>query len=184
MLLDIITITIIIAFFIRGYMKGIIIAAFSVLALILGTLAALRLSERLATYLLEEDIVTSGWSQIVSYIILFVGVVIIVRMIAKALDATLKAAMLGWLNKTIGGLLYAAMGAVVWSALLWLGTEIHFITPQHISESSTYAYIRPIAPWIADKVGYLIPMIKNVFGDLEVFFSKVNQILPEHVDTP
>lgn len=184
MLLDIITITIIIAFFIRGYMKGIIIAAFSVLALVLGTLAALRLSERLASYLLEEGIVTSGWGQIVSYIILFVGVVLLVRMIAKALEATLKAAMLGWVNKTIGGLLYGLLGAVIWSALLWLGTEMHFVTEQHISESKTYQYINPIAPWVADKVGNLIPMIKNVFADLEVFFSKVNLILPEHVDTP
>ncbi len=184
MILDIIAITIIIAFFIRGYMKGIIIAAFSVLALILGTLAALRLSERLATYLLEEGIVTSAWSQVISYIILFVGVILLVRLIAKALDSTMKAVMLGWLNKSIGGLLYAFLGAMIWSALLWLGAEMSFIKQEHISASVTYEHIQPLAPWVADKVGYLIPMIKDVFADLEEFFSKVNQYIPDHVDTP
>ena len=184
MLLDVIAITIIIAFFIRGYMKGIIVAAFSVLAIILGIIAALKLSERLATYLLEEGIITSAWGQVVSYAILFVGVVFLVRMIAKAIESAMKAVMLGWANKLVGGILYAFLGAVVWSALLWLGTEIQFIKPALITESKTYTYIVPIAPMVAEKVGYIIPMAKSVFADLEQLFSKVNLLLPQHVDTP
>lgn len=183
MTIDVIVITVIIAFFIRGYMKGIIIAAFSVLAIILGILASLKLSERLASYLLEKEMVTSAWAPIISYTILFIGVVILVRLIAKAIESAMRAVMLGWLNKMIGGALYAFMGAVVLSAILWLGTEMSLIEQKHIEGSRTYKYIMPIAPWIADKVGYVIPMVKGIFADLEQFFQKVNVLLPEHVDT-
>lgn len=183
MTIDIIVITIIIAFFIRGYMKGIIIAAFSVLAIILGVLASLKLSERLSSYLLEQELVTSGWAPIISYTILFIGVVILVRLIAKAIESAMRAVMLGWINKLIGGVLYAFMGAVVLSALLWLGTEIAAIEEKHIATSKTYKYIMPVAPWVAEKVGYVIPMAKSIFADLEQFFQKVNVLLPEHVDT-
>lgn len=183
MTIDVVVITVIIAFFIRGYMKGIIIAAFSVLAIALGILASLKLSERLGTYLLEKEIVTSAWAPIVSYAILFIGVVLLVRLVAKAIESAMKAVMLGWVNKLIGGALYAFLGAIVLSALLWLGTETELIEQKHIADSKTYEYITPIAPWVADKVGYVIPMAKSVFADLEQFFQKVNLLLPEHVDT-
>lgn len=183
MVLDIIAITLIIIFFIRGYMRGFIVAAFSVLAVVLGIICALKLSERLATYLFEHGYVTNGWAQVVSYIVLFVVVLWAVRLIAKAIESAMKAVMLGWVNKGLGGLLYAFIAALAWSTLLWLGTEVKYITPEQIAASHTYEYIEPLAPWVAEKTGALWPMAKNVFSDLELFFDNVNEYLPEHVGT-
>ncbi len=165
MLLDIIAITLIIIFFIRGYMKGIIVAAFSVLAIVLGIICALKLSE------------------LISYIILYVGVVWGVRLLAKAIESAMQAVMLGWVNKGLGGLFYAFIATMAWSALQWLGSEMKIVTPEMIAESKTYEYIQPVAPWVADKVGYLWPMAKEVFSDLELFFNNVNEYIPQHVDT-
>ena len=52
-MLDFVGLTIIIIFFIRGYMKGIVVALFSVLAVILGIICALKLSGLLGQWLLE-----------------------------------------------------------------------------------------------------------------------------------
>ena len=52
MIIDILTITLVVAFFIQGYMKGVIVAIFSVVAFILGIICALKLSELLASFLL------------------------------------------------------------------------------------------------------------------------------------
>ncbi|MCB9047575.1 MAG: CvpA family protein [Chitinophagales bacterium] len=183
MLLDIIAISLIIIFFIRGYMKGIIVAAFSVLAIVLGIIVSLKLSEVLATWLFEKGYVTSGWAQLISYIILFVGVVWGVRLIAKAIESAMQAVMLGWVNKGLGGMFYAFIVTMAWSALLWLGTEMKIVTPEMIAESKTYEYIQPLAPWVAAKVGYLWPMAKDVFSDLEHFFDNVNEYIPQHVGT-
>ena len=124
MAIDFVIITLVILFFIRGYMKGIILAAFSVLAIVLGIICALKLSERLATYLLDNGYLTNGWAPLISYIILFTGVVLLVRLIAKAIETGLDMAMMGWLNRSIGGMLYAFVATVACSAILWLSTQM------------------------------------------------------------
>lgn len=170
-------------FFIRGYMKGIIVAVFAVLSILLGIICALKLSGVLASWLLELHLVNSGWGQLISYAILFIGVVLIVRLIARAIQSTLHLAMLGWLNGLIGGLLYAFLAAVVFSSVLWISNQMHLLSPETIAYSKTYVYIAPLAPWVFDHIGTLLPFAKNVFSDLQHFFDHVNQQLPDHVGT-
>jgi membrane protein required for colicin V production len=174
MTLDLIGITLLIIFFIRGYMKGLIVAAFSVLAVLLGAICALKLSELFASWLKEEGIITSGWAQLLSYVILFVGVMLLVRLIGKAIESSLEAVMLGLANKIIGGLLYVGITAVVWSTLLWIGTKMMLISPETIASSKTYEYFEPIAPWTYDRMGQLLPFAKDVFSDLSEFFDGIN----------
>ena len=175
MVLDFVSITILILFFIRGYRKGIIVAAFSVIAILLGIICSLKLSATLADWLLEKGLVTGAWAQIISYAILFAGVIILVRLLAKSIETAVEAMFLGWINRAIGGLLYAFMAGVVWSSLLWIGAEAHIVEETTIETSRTYKYIAPIAPWFFDKAGVLWPMVKDIFADLEGFFDKVNQ---------
>lgn len=184
MVLDIIGISLVILFFIRGYMKGIIVAAFSVLAILLGVICSLKLSGKLAAYLLEKGFISSGWAPVLSYVVLFIAVILVVNLAAKAIEKSLQAVMLGWVNRMIGGILYAFLAIVLWSSLLWLGNKMQLIKPETRTTSKTYTYLEPVAPWLFGKVGLLWPMAKDVFGDLESFFSDVNQKLPDHVDTP
>ena len=175
MALDIIGIILIIVFFIRGYMKGFILALFSVLAILLGILCALKLSQSLSAWLLEKGYVTSGWVQIISYIVLFVGVVIIVHLIGKLIEKAVEGLMLGTINKLIGGLLYAFLGVVLWSSLLWIGSHMHIITPELMAASKTYSWLSKIAPWFFEQAGKLIPFVKDTFEKLQHFFDAVNQ---------
>lgn len=181
MLLDVIGIALIIVFFIRGYMKGIIVAAFAVLAILLGIIVALKLSHVLAAWLMAKQWVTDGWVQPLSYLILFTGVVLLVRLTAKAIETTARAVMLGWVNQAIGGFLYAFIAAVVWSSILWIGNQLHFISPEAQMSSKTYAYLESLAPWVFSKIGAVWPMVKDIFTDLQSYFNSVNQHLPEHV---
>ncbi|WP_276132260.1 CvpA family protein [Polluticoccus soli] len=181
MVIDIIGITLVVIFFIRGYMKGIIVAAFSLLAIVLGIICSLKLSHEFAAWLAAKHIVTSGWAQIVSFVVLFVGILFGVRLVAKALETSARAMMLGWVNSGIGGVLYALMAAVIWSALLWLAAQMSLISPETIADSKTYSYTAPIAPWTFDKIGSVWPMVKSLFADLQQYFSGVNK--PAHVDT-
>lgn len=182
MVIDIITIALIVIFFIKGYMKGVIVALFSVVAFVLGIICALKLSELLASFLFEQGLVTSGWAQLVSYIILFVGVVILVNLLARAIEKTMEAVWLGWANKVLGGIFYAFVGLIVLSTFLWLGNEMNLIPREQVSASKTYPYTVAVAPWIAAQVGLLWPMSKELFADLEMFFNNINAYL-QHVDT-
>lgn len=183
MALDFIVITIAILLFIRGYKKGIIVAAFSVLAILLGVACALSLSGRLSVYLFEKGIATTAWAPFISYLLLFILVVWIVRLLAKLLEKSTETVLLGWVNRSIGGLLYAFVGVVIWSSLIWLFNRAHMLSPETIVQSRTYKYVMPVAPWIFDHIGQVLPFAKDVFGEMRHFFDDVNRQLPDHVGT-
>jgi len=184
MALDIIAIILAVLFFIRGYMKGFIVAAFSILGIIAGIICSLTLSEKVASWLLHKGYVTSGWAQVASFALLFIGVIVVVWLVAKAIETWVKAMMMGWINGLMGAIIYTFMAMFIWSAVLWLCNQMHLLTPETIAYSKTYRFISPIAPWICEHVGKIWPMAKDVFTNLQQYFSNVNQLLPGNVDTP
>ena len=130
-----------------------------------------------------EGWVTSAWVQLVSYLILFFGVIWLVRLLAKFVEGLVEAVMLGLVNRIVGGLLYVFIGAICWSALLWLANRAHLLSPETLAASRAYPYIEPMAPWVFARIGELLPVAKGVFSSLDTFFEGVNSKLPEHVGT-
>src|SRR5437879_6093159 len=102
-MIDILGILILILSFVRGWQKGIIVALCSLLGIVIGMLAALKLSGALGNWMMEHGWVTSWWAQIISYVVLFLLVLWLVRLLAKAIEGALKMAMLGLINRLIGG---------------------------------------------------------------------------------
>ncbi len=175
MALDITGLILIALFFIRGYTRGLIVAAFSVLAILLGILCALKLSQSFATWLLEHGYTTSGWAPLLSYLVLFIGVVLLVRLIAKLLQKAVEGLMLGIVNKLAGGLLYGFLGAVLYSSLLWIGARTGMITPEQIATSKCYSWLSSLAPWFFGCAGHVLPFAKDVFEKLQHFFDAVGK---------
>ena len=175
MALDVTGLIIILLFFIRGFSRGLIVAAFSVIAILLGLLVALRLSQSLATWMLEKGYTTSGWAPVLSYVVLFVGVVLLVRLLAKMVQRLAEGMMLGIVNKLAGGLLYAFLGAVLYSSVLWIGARANMISPEMIAASKTYSWLSGLAPWFFSFAGHILPFAKDVFANLQHFFDSVGK---------
>lgn len=174
MVLDVVGVILIALFFIRGFMKGLIVAVFSVVAILLGAMCALKLSASFSSWLLDKGYVTSGWVQVISYLVLFIGVVIIVRLAAGLISKSMEGMALGLVNKLFGGFLYAFLGAVVWSSFLWLGNKLNIITPSAVAESKTYSWLSRLAPWVFEHTGKVVPYVRDTFSSLEHFFDKIN----------
>jgi membrane protein required for colicin V production len=184
MTIDLIAITLAILLFLRGYSRGIIVAICSVLAVLLGITCALSLSAKLSNFLLEKDWVSSALAPIVSYAILFFAVLWLVRLLAKLIEGFTSSILLGWVNKSIGGILYIALGMVLYSSVLWLCDGAHLLSPETKVKSQSYSYIAPLAPWVFAHIGEVIPFAKDTFSDMRHFFEGINHQLPEHVGTP
>ena len=181
MIIDIIALTLIVVYFVRGWRKGAIVAVFSLVGVLLGIICALKLSGTFATYLFSRGWVTSGWAQIIAYVLLFVGIIWLVRLGAKLIQRSVEAVMLGTVNRLLGGLFYGLLVAVVFSAGLWLADQVHALSPETIASSKTFPYLVPVAPWVFAKIGLVLPFVRNIFTDLQHFFEGVNQQLPQHV---
>jgi membrane protein required for colicin V production len=179
MSIDIIFLLILLFAIFKGLQRGLIVAVFSVLALIIGLAAAIKLSVVVAVYLNNSVHVSAKWLPILSFILVFIAVILLVKWTASLLQAAIDFAWLGWINKLGGILLYAAVYTAIFSIILFYGTKSQVITSNTIAASKTYSFIEPWGPAVINGVGKIIPLFKNMFTQLEDFFNHLSQKLPK-----
>lgn len=174
MLIDIIFALLLIFACIKGLRKGFILALFSVVAFIIGIAAALKLSAVVATKLSENVNATGKWLPVISFIIVFILVVVLVNLGGRLIQKAFEAMMLGWLNRIAGVVLYIFLYSIIFSIFLFYAVQLDFIKETTISASKTYKYIQPLGPKLIDALGRIIPLFKDIFGQLEQFFGQVS----------
>jgi membrane protein required for colicin V production len=178
MILDLVLAVLLIVAIFKGVQRGLIISVFSVIGLIVGLVAAMKLSAVAASYLNGTVNVSARWLPIIAFIVVFLIAVLLVRLGAKALEKTVKIAMLGWLNRVGGIALFVTLYTLIFSVALFYASKINLISPEAIQASKTYQYIQPWGPWAIDAIGSVIPIFKNLFKDLEDFFTGLSNKIP------
>ncbi len=175
MFLDFIFAVIIVFAILRGYQRGLVVGLFSLVAVIIGLAAAMKLSAVVAGYVGKAVKVSDEWLPIISFAGVFLIVILLIRLGAKAIESTIEVAMLGWVNKIGGIILFAAIYTVVFSVLLFYGEQMKLIQPETIHKSVTYSFIQPWAPKTINGFAAIITIFKDMFGELEQFFDGVSK---------
>jgi membrane protein required for colicin V production len=174
MIIDIILAVLVILAIIQGFRRGFIIAIFSFIAIFIGLAAAIKLSAVVADHLANSAKISGKWLPILSFAVVFLIVILLVRLGAKLLQKTAEAFTLGWLNRLGGIFFYIAIYITIYSILLFYATKMSIIQPKTIDASVTYSLIEPLGPKAIDALGTLIPFFKDMFGELENFFGKIS----------
>lgn len=178
MILDIVFAVVLILAIIRGYQRGLIIGIFSFVAIIVGLAAAIKLSAVAAGYIGSAVKISDQWLPVISFIVVFLVVVLLIRWGANAIESTVEVVMLGWLNKMGGILLYIVIYTIVFSVVLFYTEQVKIIQTETIRQSVMYPYIQPWGPKAIDGVGRVIPVFKDMFTELENFFAAVSKDIP------
>ncbi len=100
-------------------------------------------------------------------------VVLLVRLGAKAIEKTVQIAMLGWVNRIGGIIFYIVIYTIVFSVLLFYAEQMKLLQQETIDRSVTYSFVQPWGPKAINGFGSIIPVFKDVFGELEEFFGKL-----------
>lgn len=169
--IDIIVIILLIIACIKGFQKGLIIAVFSVVAFVIGLAAALKLSTVVAEYLKTSVNITAKWLPFISFALVFIGVIVLVKLGAKLIEKTVQLALLGWVNRIGGILFYATLYLIIFSVFLFYAEKIKLFQSGSIQSSVTYPYIHNTGPFIINGIGKIIPLFKDMFQDLTTFFE-------------
>jgi membrane protein required for colicin V production len=156
----------------RGIRQGFIIAVFSAVAIVVGLAAAMRLSAAVAANSSNHIHLSSRWLPAVTFVVIFLTVVVLVRMGARLAEKAVDLALMGWLNKLAGVLLYAAVYMIILSVLLFYAVQLHLIAGKTLSASVTYPFIRPWGPVVIDEFGKFVPWFEGMFTRLEDFFGR------------
>lgn len=174
MFIDIIVVVLLAMAVFKGMRNGLVLAVFSFLAFIIGLAAALKLSTAAAAYLGSNTNISQRWLPFLAFAVVFLIVVFLVRLGAKALEGVLRVAMLGWLNRIGGILLYAFLYLFILSILLFYAEQLHILKPASFEASVSYPYIHSVGPKVIGALGYLLPFFKNMFAELEGFFAGIS----------
>ena len=175
MLLDLLFAVIIVLAILRGYQRGLVVGLFSLVAVIIGLAAAMKLSTVVAAYIGSAVKVSDQWLPIISFAIVFLIVILLIRLGARAIEKTVELAMLGWVNKIAGIILFAAIYIVVFSVLLFYGEQMKLLQAETINKSVTYSFVQPWGPKAINGFGSIIPLFNDMFGELQQFFDGVSK---------
>ena len=175
MIIDLIYAVLMVLALIQGYRRGLIVAVFSFVSIIVGLAAAIKLSTVVAKHIGHPVKISDKWLPIISFAVVLIIVVILIRLGARAIQKLTETMMLGWINKLGGVILYAAIYTTVFSILLFYARQIKIIDPKTIQASVTYSFIEPWGPKAIDGLAALIPFFKNMFVELEQFFSGLSK---------
>lgn len=178
MLLDLLFLILMLIAVFKGYRKGFVVAIFSFVALFVGLAAALKLSAYVAVRLKESMNVTAGWLPFLSFLIVFIIAVFLVNWGGKLIQKAFEMALLGWVNRIAGIFLYALLYTIIFSVFLFYTDKVHLFSTATIQASKVVPVIEPFGPKVIDAFGKILPVFKNMFKQLEDFFSGLPQKVP------
>lgn len=174
MLIDFVLAVLLIIAIFKGYQKGLIIGVFSVIAFVVGLAAALKLSTVVAERLQDSVTVSAKWLPFIAFALVFLVVLLLVRLGAKLVEKTFQVALLGWVNRLGGILLYTALYLIILSIFLFYAEKLQLLQASAIESSQTYPFVQPWGPKVIDNFGSIVPFFKDMFTELGSFFSSLS----------
>lgn len=173
MVIDIIFLALMALAIIKGFRKGLIVAAFSFIGVIVGLAAAIKLSALVAAALKTHTHISAGWLPFLAFVIVLIAVMVLVRAGAAMIEAGFQMAFLGWLNTLGGILLFATLYTIVFSIVLFYADKLHLLKPGVTDASKTYLYLKPLGPKVIELFAKILPVCRGMFDDLTDYFARL-----------
>jgi len=132
-------------FFVRGIFRGFVFELITVLGLILGYIISITYLSLVSGFILSyfpsfPDTIVN----LISFFILFLCTNLLLRLVANVLTKTLKIAMLGWLNRLLGGLFGLLKAVVIMGILVFVINLIPFSSVLLENEEVKNSYLYPL----------------------------------------
>jgi membrane protein required for colicin V production len=174
MFIDIIVFVLLAIAIFKGLRKGLIVGIFSFLSIIIGLAAAIKLSAVAAAYLGDSVNISQRWLPVIAFGVVFIVVVLLVRLGAKALESITRIAMLGWLNGLGGVILFSLIYLFIFSIILFYANSLNLLSREAAQQSIAFPYLQPLGPKIINGLGSVLPFFKNMFVELSSFFENLS----------
>lgn len=149
---DIIITLLLLAAFVKGIQKGVVMQLAGFAAIILGAIFAGKAAKIMLPFLLETVNISLNVAIVISYIIAFILIVFAVKQIGKLLHRLFEALHISIINKILGAVIGIATAMVILSIFLNLAIlvdpEEEIITTKIKTESFFYPRVQLLVPII------------------------------------
>jgi len=143
-MLDIFVVLIVAFGFYTGYSRGLIKTVFDTLSLLIGILAAMKLSPITINVLEGLFNISPSITYLIGIVITFLLVMALVRFVGRKLEDVFEAANINILNKLAGGAVQGLFFAFLLSMVLWVLGNYNVVKPETKTSSITYPLLEPL----------------------------------------
>lgn len=161
--------------FYLGYSRGIIKTMYAILSIIVAILLSFKISPLFIEILQSTLKLGPTFSFILGFIICFIAIVFLVRLIGKTFEKVLKKVKLNFLNKIAGGIMMSLLFIVCYSGILWFLSQTRIISEKQAEQSVTYEILEPIPNATRGAFTQLKPAFKG-------FWDKSTEAIRESKD--
>ena len=166
-ILDIILIILLLIGAYSGYKKGLIIEIIGLVALILAIIGGLKLVQWGGEFLRNTFDIDSIWLPVITFILIFLIILLIVYSIGSMLKHAVHLTLLGSVDRLAGSVLGIIKWAFGLSVIIWFFSNIGFVFPEEMSANTfVYPQIYDFAPMVFGYLSSLFPFIGEVIKAL------------------
>lgn len=135
---------------IQGFRKGFVVEVASLGALVLGIWGAIKFSDWTSEFISKTFNYHSEYLRTISFLLIFVCIIVSVHLLGKMLDKMIKAVALGFLNRLAGVIFGILKTAVILSIFLLLfdvmDENVHLLPSAQKTESKIYEPMKQLVP--------------------------------------
>ena len=157
--------------FYQGFKNGVIYSIFSLLGWFLGIIGALKFSYLVVNLLHGFVQLSPKALAIISFLIVFLLVLFLMRFLAWGLEQILKSFSLNLPNQVMGGIIHSLIGLYVLCVFIWFLNKLDVFPVKQKQTSHIYPYIANLAPKVVDVTGKVIPMFRDTFEKFDELFG-------------
>lgn len=136
----------------KGFSKGLISSAASLIALLIGVWGAIKFSSITASYLTNVINVDEQVLSIIAFAVTFALIVVGIHFMAKAIEGLVKAVALGFVNNMFGAALRVLIVSFIISVVLVVvnaaNRNFNFLSAKFKQESILYKPLSKLAPLV------------------------------------
>jgi membrane protein required for colicin V production len=114
-----------------------------------------------AGQLKEHTKIASHWLPFISFLIVLILVLIVLKWIASFLQQTAEWLLLGWLNKLLGIVLYGFIYFTMLSAVVYFLQILGVIEAAKMKSTYAYPWLQKWWPYCMEKISVWLPSIKS-----------------------
>ncbi len=181
MAIDIILLAVVVYGMYVGYTRGIIKTIFTILSVLFGLIAAIKLSPAMTNFLETAFKSTNPFMFVAGFVVTFFMVMLLIRIFSRTLEKFLKDANINVINQFMGAVFMSGLMTLLYSILLWFGDQSRVISNELKQESKTYTYLEqfPQVAWRAGK--QFEPTFKEFWHRSNDFMDRMKDISNEGV---
>ncbi len=160
----------------KGYKSGLLISIISFLSLIIALVAALNFTGKVSEYFLlkypdREEIIP-----VVVFIALLIIVILLITIIGRVLKKILDLTLIGSFDSFAGALFGILKWSFFVSVFLWGLSYLNIIISEDYAvNSQLLPYIEPIAPFVFDNFGKIMPFLEDLVEPLKNLGSEKSE---------